>query len=365
MKIFYDPKIFYLQKFGGISRYFINLANEISKSHDVRLIAPISLNNYLDLNTSVKKINFLRLKKHYKNTRYLSNYLNENFFKFYSNIYSPDIIHLTYYEKKLYFKKKTKIVLTVFDLIHEKFKNDFDFGYKDFYKKDYLDHADKIICISESCKSDLLEFYDVEKDKIHVIHLGVDLSRKFRVINDNFLDKPFILFVGNRKNYKNFEGFIKAFSLSKNLVKNFNIVCFGEEVLDNKELELLKKCNINQSKIKIYSGDDLLLNFIYKKASAYVCPSLYEGFGLTLLEAMSMNCPVISSNAGSLKEVGGDLVDYFDPSNMEEMSFVIEKFVFSDEKIKSQKSRIGEHLKKFDWRDTAKKTINVYEKITE
>lgn len=363
MKILYDPKVFYIQKYGGVSKYFVNLSKEISKYHDARIISPIYLNHYIDENNSSRNIKFLKLKKHYKNTRFLFNMINQKFFKHYSNYFKPDLIHLTYYENLLYFKKKSKIVLTIFDLIHEKFMDKYDFRYKKLSKKNYLENADKIICISSSCKKDLQEIYEVEEDKIDVIHLGVDTNAEYKPVNDDFLKRPYILYVGSRDNYKNFDNFIKAYSLSEKLFKNFNIVCFGGEDFSKKEIELFQNCKINFSKIKRFIGNDMQLNYIYKNAKAYVCPSLYEGFGLTLLEAMAMNCPIISSNAGSLPEVGGDIINYFDPYNIEEISFKIEDLIFSDQEIIKQRSHFPNHLKEFSWKKTADKTLKIYEKI--
>jgi glycosyltransferase involved in cell wall biosynthesis len=364
MKILYDPKIFYIQRYGGVSKYFINLSKEISHHHDARIVAPIYLNHYVDELNSSKIIKFLKLKKHYKNTRQLFNTINQNFFKYYSNYFKPDIVHLTYYENQLYFKKKSKIVLTIYDLIHEKFMDKYDFRYKKFSKKNYIENADKIICISNSCKKDLLEIYEVEEDKIDVVHLGIDLNPRYKVLYDEFLDKPYILYVGSRENYKNFINFIKAYSLSNKLYNNFNIVCFGGEDFNKKEIELLQTYKINSSKIKRFIGGDLQLNYIYKKANAYVCPSLYEGFGLTLLEAMAMNCPIISSNAGSLPEVGGSMISYFDPNNIEEMSYKIENLIYSEKEIIKQKEYFPINLKRFSWEKTAEKTKKIYEKIS-
>jgi glycosyltransferase involved in cell wall biosynthesis len=104
---------------------------------------------------------------------------------------------------------------------------------------------------------------------------------------------------------------VKAFSLSKKLNSNFNLVCFGNTIFTKNEIDFFKSEKINLSKIKIISGNDYHLNYLYKKASLYVCPSIYEGFGLTLLEAMNMNCPIIASETSSIKEVGENVIEIF------------------------------------------------------
>ena len=145
--------------------------------------------------------------------------------------------------------------------------------------------------------------------------------------------------------------------------KDFNVVCFGGGPLVAYERILLQNLNINLSKIKCINGSDLELNFIYKKAKAYICPSFYEGFGLTILEAMNMNCPVISSNAGSLPEVGGDVIEYFDPYNIDDIKEKIEKIVYSEINILNQKKKFQKNLQKFSWDATARETMLIYEKL--
>ena len=363
MKILYDAKVFYIQKYGGVSKYFNRLSNEISNYHDARIVAPIYLSNYIDEFSHTKKIKFLKINKHYKNTRFISNYINQKFFELYYNYFKPEIVHLTYYENQLYFKKKSKIVLTIFDLIHEKFMTKYDFSYKYLSKKNYLENADQVICISNSCKKDLLEFYNIDEKKIDVVYLGVDLNKDYKIIDDDYLKKPYILYVGSRDNYKNFDKFIKAFSLSERLIKNFNIVCFGGKDFSKEEIELFKNCKLQLSKIKRFTGNDELLRYVYKKAKIYVCPSLYEGFGLTILEAMAMDCPVISSNAGALQEVGGDIASYFNPNDIDEMSYKIEKILFSNQDLDFQLKNSKHHLRKFSWKNTADQTMKIYEKI--
>jgi glycosyltransferase involved in cell wall biosynthesis len=363
MKILYDYNIFYLQKVGGISKYFTQIYLIISNFYRVRIVAPIHINDYLNNIKNKEIVTFTKLDRQYKFTRSISIFLNNFFFGIYINFFRPDIIHLTYYNKELNFKKNCKIVITVYDLVHEIFENDYNFKYPKKFKKNYIDVADHIICISENTKKDLLKFYEVNPNKISVIKLGFNSSKEYQEIEDDYLSKPYLLFVGDRKNYKNFKNLIISYSLSEKLKKDFNVVCFGGGPLVAYERILLKNLNINLSKIKCISGSDLELNFIYKKAKAYICPSFYEGFGLTILEAMNMNCPIISSNTGSLPEVGGDAIEYFDPYNVDDIKEKIEKIVYSEINILHQKKNFPKNLQKFSWDITAKETMLIYEKL--
>ena len=360
MKIFYDHKIFYLQKFGGISKYFINICDKIKSNHDIKIIAPIHTNYYLDNFDKKRKFSFLKLKKHYLYTRKISNNINNFLFNSYCTFDKPDIVHLTYYDKNIYFKKNYKIVVTVYDLIHEIFENKYNFNYPKKFKAKYLEIADIIICISNNTKNDLINIYGINEKKIVVTSLGVNKTKEYCEVKNENLYKPYLLYVGDRINYKNFKNFILSYSKSEKLKKDFTIICFGGEPFTLDEKKFINNLGIQKSNIKFITGNDMELNYVYKKARAYICPSLYEGFGLTILEAMNMDCPVICSNTSSLPEVGGDCVEYFNPENIDEIKSTIENLVYSDDKILGMKIKSKERLKKFSWERCAKETEKVY-----
>ena len=362
MKILYDHKIFYLQKYGGISNYFINLCERIKLSHNAKIIAPIYTNNYLEKFDKKRKFTIIKLQKHYKYTRSFSNSVNSLIFNSYCNIVRPDLVHLTYFDKLINFKKKFKIVVTVYDLIHEIYEKEYNFKYSKDYKYNYLKIADQIICISENTKKDLIEQYNIDEKKITVIYLGVNKQKNYKKINNFSVNKPYLLFVGDRNNYKNFDNFILCYSKSEKLKKDFNIVCFGGGSVLKTELKDINDLKLNVDNIKFIQGNEFELNYIYKNAKAFICPSFYEGFGLTVLEAMNMNCPVISSNTSSLKEVGGDAAVYFNPNSVDDIKYKIESVVYSDNKIFELQDKMIINNKRFDLNLTAKQTLHVYEK---
>jgi glycosyltransferase involved in cell wall biosynthesis len=362
VKIIYDHKIFYLQKYGGISNYFINLCNKVKLSHDAKIIAPIHVNNYLEKFDNKNKLTFIKLQKQFKYTRKISNKINDYFFYNYCRFKNPDIVHLTYFDKLISFKKKFKVIVTVYDLIHEIYEKKYDFKYPKNFKSTYLNIADEIICISENTKRDLIKYYDIDEKKITVIYLGVNKGTKYKEIKNLNLDKPYLLFVGDRKKYKNFDNFMISFSKSDKLKKDFNIICFGGGSVSIIELKKINDLKIDTNNIKFINGDEFELNYIYKNAKAFICPSLYEGFGLTILEAMNMNCPVITSNTSSLKEVGGDAAVYFNPVNIDDIKYKIESVVYSDNKIFELRDKMTNNNNRFDLNFTAQQTLNVYEK---
>ena len=251
--------------------------------------------------------------------------------------------------------------MTIYDLIKEKF-------YYEVYKKEkinkikYFDYMNKIICISENTKKDLLNYYNLSEELVEVVHLGVSFNKSYAEINLKFFEEPYILFVGDRARYKNFKNFILAYAKSERLKKDFNILCFGGNSFTIEEINFFTENNIN-NKIKQINGSDLELNFAYKKAKCFVFPSLYEGFGLPLLEAMNMDCPVICSNTSSFPEVTMNSAVMFDPSNIENIMYEIENVVYDDKKISELISKGRNNIKNFSWEMCADKTEKVYKKI--
>ena len=219
MKIYYDYQIFLHQKFGGISKYYINLINNLDPDISKLIIAPFHKNYYLDnQNENVKKLICFDLKTRNINT--ISKNLNKVFTKFLYNYRTPDIFHFTYFNQKYYLKKKSSYVITVYDLIKEKFYPD-QFKNEKLNKIEYFGYMDKIICISKNTKKDLIEYYKIPEELIEVVHLGVSFDKNYIKIDNMFPKKPYILFVGERSRYKNFKNFISAYIKSEKLKKDF------------------------------------------------------------------------------------------------------------------------------------------------
>ena len=364
MKIYFDHKIFFLQKYGGISKYFIKLAENLSKigNNQIKIISPIYVNEYLKGFDKDKVIKFCYLKKNYKNTTFLGNFINSKFTNIYTSFRKPNIFHLTYFSEKSFIKKKMPIVITVYDLIHEKYPS--SYKYNQNLKKEYLKIADHIICISHNTKKDLQKYYDIDEKKISVIHLGVE-QKSSNVVLKNDNEKPYILYVGERKKYKNFLKFFLAFSLSNHLKKNFRIVCFGGGNFTQNEIDFFKSKNIELDLIKQIEGDDDNLDCYYRNASLFIFPSLYEGFGLPILEAISKKCPIACSDIEIFREIGQNLVNYFDPNDEISIKTTIEKTLDNvhQEKIKID-NNFDQFTKKFTWDNCARKTLDVYKKIS-
>ncbi len=226
--------------------------------------------------------------------------------------------------------------------------------------------AKKILTISNSSKDGIIEAYGVSPEKVTVVYPGI--SPKEEIKNMEELTKKYnikgkyILFVGTLQPRKNIERLIEAFS--KIFDKDLTLIIIGkkgwmfEEILDAP-----KRFGVSE-KVKFLDSvmDDELPGF-YKNAEFFILPSLYEGFGLPVLEAMQYGCPVITSSVSSLPEAGGDAVLYVDPEDTFDIKSKMEKLL-KDQKLREELIKKGyQQVKKFSWDKTAKDTIKVLESI--
>jgi glycosyltransferase involved in cell wall biosynthesis len=380
MKILYDHQAFALQKRGGVSRYFFALVKNFKKYKkvDIKLALTYSDNQYLKeaekgVDNKIKDAKTVdgwqrNIRNILKNNKLLlSLYI---YFKDEANKINSlkelkkndfDIFHPTYYDP--YFLKdlgNKPFVLTVHDMIHEifpeYFKKDDLTGLR---KKILIQKAEKVIAVSENTKKDILKFINVPPEKIHVIHHANYMDNK----NLKELDLPalYILFVGGRRRYKNFNYFIE--SLSKMLEENRNlyVVCFGGGNFSSEETLLFKSLNISNNLIYI-EGDDESLAYTYKHAICLALPSLYEGFGIPILEAFSWGCPVALSEASCFPEIAQDGGAYFDPQDRISIKNTIDELInnkdFREELIKKG----FERLKDFSEEKMISDTYEVYKK---
>lgn len=370
MNILYDYPIFQLQPYGGISRYFYELITTLSENENVNinLFEGFSVNEY---GLSKHKSKF-HLYKGYKSphVRYtgsvLDNLNNIWFKKTYANISDLKIYHPTYYRGDLHKFKKSQIVLTVYDMIHELYRNEFsnnDLAIK--YKRISIESSDFLICISENTKKDLINIYDVPKEKVKVVYLAnslkpskymkfIDIQAKYQISN------PYILYVGTREGCKNFSFLLTVYA--KKFSKTFDLVCFGGHKFNQKELNTLTNYGLSNKVIQINGSDELLAS-LYKNAFCFVYPSLYEGFGLPPLEAMALGCPVVASNSSSIPEVVGNGGILFDSYSEESMINAIESISCSESTRNKLVKRGFEQENKFSWEKTAKETFDIYKNL--
>jgi glycosyltransferase involved in cell wall biosynthesis len=227
--------------------------------------------------------------------------------------------------------------------------------------------ATKIITISKSSRNDIIKAYGVNESKIAVVYPGVkpvldtkfmdreELAKKFNI------EGGYVLFVGTLQPRKNVGKLIEAFSKLKN---NVMLVIIGKKGWQYEDILTAPQKFGVDNRVKFLENitDEELPSF-YKHAKCFVLPSLYEGFGLPVLEAMQYGCPVITSNTSSLPEAGGDAALYVDPNNVNDIAEKIEH-VLEDEKLRGEMIKKGyEQVKKFSWKKAAKQTLETLEGI--
>lgn len=366
MKVLYDHQIFTSQIYGGISRYFVELMKNFRDDDEIEYKISLRYSN----NYYLKKLNSLTHKTFFENYSFkgkyrLLNILNKKESKKFVSKGNYDIFHPTYYDPYfLDYIGKKPFVLTIYDMIHEIYPKIFSLKDKTAERKKLLaQKATKIITISENTKRDAIKYLGIDESKIEVIHLGnsFKINKDDKTINIKIPEK-YILFVGSRGGYKNIETFIVAVAPLLNEDNELSIVCAGGGDFSKIEIDKFKNLNI-RDKLFYYSGSDSILAYLYQKATAFVFPSLYEGFGIPILESFACGCPVICSETSSLPEVAGDAAIYFDPTDKLSMLNSIQKVIYNDELKKQLINKGVERVKEFTWEKTADKTKKIYEGV--
>jgi glycosyltransferase involved in cell wall biosynthesis len=364
MRIAFDHQIFCLQNYGGISRYFSRIAEQmLLANNEVGVFAPLHRNVYL--NAMPEGIVHGRGVETYPpRTTRLALIYNHLLGQQAMRGWKPQVVHETYFSRFSTAPKGCPIVLTVYDMIHELFAE--NFSPKDqttLLKRRAVERADHVICISESTRLDLMNLFDVPASKLSVVHLGFEQFKSASEQAGTPPSKPYLLYVGSRHGYKNFTGLLSAIANSTRLKADFDIVAFGGGAFSGSELDLIKKLGFGADQVRQIGGDDTVLGQLYEGAKAFVYPSLYEGFGLPPLEAMAHCCPVISSGTSSMPEVIGDAGILFDPANGDEMAGAIERVVYSDSEV-ARLVRLGrERLNHFSWQRCTQETLSIYQTL--
>ncbi len=257
-------------------------------------------------------------------------------------------------------------VISILDLSYKYFPE--AFKKNDLYKlalwgRYSVSRAKKIITISESSKNDIIKEYSVSEDKVQVIPLGIKDIKESNMTKDELskkysINNPYILFVGTLQPRKNLVRLIEAFKIISDSNNKIDLVIVGRRGwLYDEILDAPKTFNVEANVKFLETVDDSDLPALYKNADVFVLPSLYEGFGLPVLEAMKYGCPVVASNISSLPEAGGKAALYFDPYNVDDIAKTIKK-VIDDPKQQTKMKKDGlDQVSKFSWEKAARMTL--------
>ena len=372
MRILFDHQIFWLQRYGGISRYYVELIERLRRlpGVDLRMSMWYSQNAHLAASSLIdaglapsRPLSFGMVQRiDGLIGRNWAGRLNERCSIKALKKGSYDLFHPTYYTP--YFLEhlgERPFVITVYDMIHELFPH--MLGKDDptsERKKVLVDRADKLIAISDSTKNDLVRICGVAPSKVEIVHLASSLDPSQAAPRPEWLPSRYVLFVGNRWGYKNFEPFARSMSAVMREDADVHLVCGGGGPLTEAENRLLKEVGIDNRTIQI-KFDDPLLTCLYRNAEAFVFPSLYEGFGIPILEAFSCGCPLVCGNTSSFPEVVGDAGVMFDPRDEAAMAEAISNVLADAEMRQRMADRGLARAREFSWDKTAKRTLEVYE----
>jgi glycosyltransferase involved in cell wall biosynthesis len=405
MRIAFDHQAFCLQKTGGISRYFCRLAEQLkqtTQADQIGVFAPLYRNQYLRERAN-NLVHGYSVKDYPAKTAGLLVKANGWLAKQQIKGWKPDLVHETYFSQNGSAPKACPVVLTVFDMIPEleAIASQAKLGTGltqrlelDSTKRAAVQRADHIICISQHTRSDLLTLYQVPEQKVSVVYLGceaaneqsaaantpintssdtksteatsIDTSTNTSTKDDTSRSRqsrPYLLYVGLREGYKNFEQLLRAIAQAPALLAEFEVLAFGGGAFTTAEQQIISTLGFKPTQVRQQAGDDTALNAAYQNAAAFVYPSAYEGFGLPPLEAMARNCPVISSNTSSMPEVIGSAGEYFDPQSIENISQAIEAVVFSEDRTQELIKLGRERVKRFTWQSCAQETRAIYQSV--
>lgn len=362
MNILYDHQVFSWQRIGGISRYFVELINNLPSGFISTTGVLFTDNIYMWNNIDLRKniIGHFPLPEKMKGRQRMQMWVNKMNTLRLLNKSNIDVFHPTYYSSYFLNKNKKPYVITVYDMIHEKMPELVPQDNTIELKKISILNASKIIAISEQTKLDLIELYGINEENIKVIYLGhsIDCENEEKVLG---IPANYILFVGARAGYKNFERFLRAFAILSSQNPDLYLVCTGTNFTID-EYALIHSLYLDNKVIRLFVSDTQL-TYLYRHAKCFVFPSIYEGFGIPILESLASGCPICLSNTSCFPEIAQDAGTYFDPYDIDSIVsatlMLLENEKYKNEQITKGFRVIGQ----YSWKRMAEETAFVYKSI--
>jgi glycosyltransferase involved in cell wall biosynthesis len=374
-----------LPKPSGVGLYIFNLIDSLHKlqqqQHDFKLGISYqpSWKNWLSYNfsppeniSSYSNLHVLPIPVRISNL--LSLIPGSPLFRFEQYLGFPDVMHGTNYT--VFPCKGSVNLMNLYDLSFMKYPEYVNSAVKQYTKrvKQSLQWTDAILTISESSKRDIIEYLQISPDSIfvtplasryHVNYLTDQLIARIDKNIDYDFSQPYLLFVSTIEPRKNITAIISAFNLLKSKYKiPHHLVLIGQKGW--KYEPIFEEIGRSSWKEEIhhldYLSDELVASF-YSRADVFVYPSHYEGFGLPVLEAMTLGAPVVTSNTSSLPEVAGDAALLINPDDVEELAEAILQII-SDSQLRAQLVKKGkDQASLFSWERTARETLQVYTSV--
>ncbi|MBI4524937.1 MAG: glycosyltransferase family 4 protein [Deltaproteobacteria bacterium] len=377
-----DGMVYGFQKHGGINTYFNEVISRLARRRDVfiTLLLPYRCRGKLPKMTGqifheplpaetgwswkldqiarpvLQRTNELVTKLRLKKTH--------------SRVTWPSVFQSTYFTIS---NDSVPQVALAYDMNHELFpemyQGDWGMWLRSQYRA-YLQHATRIIAISQKTKNDVMRFYGIPSTMIDIVYPAVN-REVFRPEPENEplealrmqigSSQPYLLYVGGRGGYKNFGGLLEGFAQSS-LKNKLHLVVAGKPWRDP-ERERIHRLGLESRVCLVTHPSDERLRVLYSFAAAFVYPSFHEGFGIPLLEAMACGTPVLASDTAVFREVAGNAAVYFDPDNPADLTRVLE-ISLTDSVRAEYVARGFEQAAKYSWEKCAEQTLCVYQKAS-
>jgi len=362
-RVAFSYDIFSAQRLGGVGRSMIELARGLSSTSTEWWLWGGENDNALLRATEREewvKGRIIQGRLHHPG-RIVGSYRNESKFAHWLDRSGVPVVHRTYYPLIDRVQHRARTVETLHDMWDERatYSEDPPALLRSAMKRRALRRADLIVCVSESTRSELAAIWPWAESKSVVIPHGI---RPLSAHSEKPpIDRPFFLFVGRRRMYKNFS--IVPEALRRSGLRDHLIVCFGGGALTQQERATIAHAGLSGRVLQVDGGDDSLAGF-YETATALLHPSTYEGFGLPLLEAMIHDCPVVAAPLTSLPEVGGDAACFADAQDPDAWAALLVRLAEDDAFRRILQERGRERAAHYDWNRTAVAYMQQYRALT-
>jgi glycosyltransferase involved in cell wall biosynthesis len=356
--VLFDGIIYKLQSRGGISRSFTELFRHLDRERGIEPILMVPDNPIGEIPT-FPNLTYLRRPS------VLPRRVGARLEALRVQLLQPKIFHSTYYT--LPEQKGYKSVVTIHDFMHERFADQLADPELVARKRQCLESADAIIAVSEDVRNELLNRFTIPQDRVTVAYHGVsdiflqgvpDAAAACAFRERYGLIRPYWLFVGQRHFYKNFALLLQAFAQIAGSVELDLVAVGGAPAFDSNELDIIRRHRL-EGRVHLLPLSDEELNLAYHGSAAFVFPSLAEGFGIPLLEAMACRTPILASDIPVFHEVAGNAAEYFDATDAESLAAAMQRVLASDvrtELLKHAQERIGD----FSWQKFADIHASLY-----
>lgn len=364
MTIRYDYQIFCEQPYGGISRYYYELIYRLQQKPGIHIQLDILSADNIFLE-QLKGRNFWN-EIQFKGKKDISRLLSNAYDSFAARMQPYDVFHPTYYSRSSLNRASGKpMVITIHDMIDEKFHQN-QSAYEEIIalRARHIKQATKIIAVSENTRNDLIDLCGVDPAKIETIYHGNSFFNNLeRRSTPAVTEFKYILYTGKRYAYKNFEKMLQSLIPIMQEDQSLRLICAGGGAFKNTELNQLSHHHLIDRVLYHPIHSDEQLSSLYNHAELMIYPSLYEGFGLPIIEAFACGCPVVTSSGSSTGEIAGNAAVLINPNETADMTEKISKVLY-DLPLQKELVTLGHnraHL--FNWDKTANQTLKLYQSI--